>query len=81
MHTKDQSNAMSLSKQCLRCKRYTTLLKDFNALNSMYVEDVEDGVCGFYTTLHTEYCYSSHSCQRCQRYQILCTLYTVASHP
>ena len=21
----------------------------------MYVEDVEDGVCGFYTTLHTEY--------------------------
>ena len=24
----------------------------------MYVKDVEDGVCGFYTTLHTEYCYS-----------------------
>ena len=29
----------------------------------MYVGGVESGVCGFYTTLHTEYCYS-------------CTLYT-----
>ena len=36
---------------------------------------VKDGVCSFYTTLHTEYCYSSHSCQRCQRCQIL--LYSV----
>ena len=31
---------------------------------AMYVGGVESGVCGFYTTLHTEYCYS---CQRCQR--------------
>ena len=30
----------------------------------MYVRGVESGVCGFYTTLHTEYCYS---CQRCRR--------------
>ena len=73
IHTKDQSNAMSMSKQCRRCPRYTTLLKDFNALNSMYVKDVKDGVCGFYTALHTEYYYSSHSCWRCQRCQILCT--------
>ena len=29
---------------------------------AMYVEGVKSGVCGFYTTLHTEYCYS---CQRC----------------
>ena len=29
-----------------------------------YVGGVESGVCGFYTTLHTEYCYS---CRRCQR--------------
>ena len=36
------------SKQCQRCQRYPT---DFNALNVMYVED---GVCSFYTTLHTE---------------------------
>ena len=28
---------------------------DFNALNAMYVEDVEDGVCGFYATLYAEY--------------------------
>ena len=41
---------------------------DFNALNAMYVKDVKNSVCGFYTTLHTEYCYSSHS--------ILCNLYT-----
>ena len=27
---------------------------DFNALNAIYVKDVEDGVCGFYATLHTE---------------------------
>ena len=27
---------------------------DFNALIAMYVEDVKDGVCSFYTTLHTE---------------------------
>ena len=31
---------------------------------TMYVGGVESGVCGFYTTLHTEYCYS---CGRCQR--------------
>ena len=24
----------------------------------MYVEDIEDGVCSFYATLHTEYRYS-----------------------
>ena len=28
---------------------------DFNALNAMYVEDIGDGVCGFYTTLYAEY--------------------------
>ena len=31
---------------------------------AMYVGGVESGVCGFYTTLHTEYCYS---CRRCRR--------------
>ena len=39
------------SKQCRRCQRYAT---DFNALNAMYVEDIEDGVSSFYATLHTE---------------------------
>ena len=44
---------------------------------AMYVGGFESGVCGFYTTLHTEYCYS---CQRCRRL-LYCTLYTVASCP
>ena len=61
------------SKQCRRCRRYST---DFKALNAMYVED---GVCGYYATLHTEYCYSSHSCRRCRRCQIL--LYSVYRAP
>ena len=39
------------SKQCQRCRRYST---DFKALNAMYVEDVEDGVCGF-----TQHCIQS----------------------
>ena len=39
------------SKQCPRRQRYAT---DFNALNAMFVKDVEDGVCSFYATLHTE---------------------------
>ena len=64
------------SKQCRRCQRYST---DFKALNAMYVEDIKDGVCGFYATLHTEYCYSSHSCQRHRRCQIL--LYSVYRAP
>ena len=64
------------SKQCQRCRRYST---DFKALNAMYVEDVKDGVCSFYATLHTEYCYSSHSCWRHRRCQIL--LYSVYKAP
>ena len=39
------------SKQCQRCQRYAT---DFNALNAIYVKDVENGVCSFYITLYTE---------------------------
>ena len=39
------------SKQGQRCLRYAT---GFNALNAMYVKDVKDGVCSFYTMLHTE---------------------------
>ena len=51
-------HAYKKSKQCQRCQRYTTLYKDFNALNAMYVEDIEDCICYFYATLHTEYCCS-----------------------
>ena len=32
---------------------------DFNGLNAMYVEDVGDGVCGFYATLYAEYRFMS----------------------
>ena len=39
----------------------------------MYVEDVEDGVCGFYTTLYTEY--------RSDVEGVKDTLGIVASHP
>ena len=28
---------------------------DFNALNCIFVRDVRDSVCGFYTTLYAEY--------------------------
>ena len=28
---------------------------DFNALNGIFVRDVGDGVCSFYTTLYAEY--------------------------
>ena len=30
-------------------------IKACNALNAMFVEDIEDGVCGLYTTPYTEY--------------------------
>ena len=44
---------------------------DFNGLNAMYVEDVGDGVCGFYATLYAEYRFMSK----------ILTLYTVAPRP
>ena len=42
----------------------------------MYVKDVRDGVCGFYTTLYTEYCYSSHSVEGVEDAKYYCILYT-----
>ena len=45
----------------------------FNALNGMYVRDVGDGVCGFYTTLYAEY--------RFHVGDVKDTLYTVAPRP
>ena len=39
------------------------------------VERVKSGVYSFYTTLHTEYCYSfCYSCQKGRKCQILCTV-------
>ena len=46
---------------------------DFNALNAMYVEDVEDGVCGFYATLYAEYRFHVEDVED--------TLYSVYSGP
>ena len=51
-------HAYKRSKQCQRCQRYTTLYKDLNALNAMYVKDVEDGIYSFDAILHIEYCCS-----------------------
>ena len=64
-YTKDQRNAMSKV-----LKIYCT---DLNALNAIYVGDVRDGVCGFYTTLYAEY--------RFHVRDVKDTLYTVAPHP
>ena len=63
--TKDQRNEMSKVSK-IHCM-------DFNALNAMYVKDVEDGVCGFYTTLYAEY--------RFHVKDIKDTLYSVYSGP
>ena len=46
---------------------------DFNALNAMYVEDVGDGVCGFYATLYAEYRFHVEDVED--------TLYSVYSGP
>ena len=47
--------------------------KDFNALNAIYVRDVRDGVCGFYTILYAEYRFHVGDVEN--------TLYTVAPCP
>ena len=48
----------------------------------MYIEDIEDGVCGFYAILHTEYHYSlTHvKCIEGVKYYVLYSVYRV-SHP
>ena len=48
---KDQRNPMSKVSK-IHCT-------DFNALNGMYVGDVEDGICGFYASLYAEYRFMS----------------------
>ena len=53
-----------------RCSGCVTLYCTMNNWSkAMYVGGVKSGVCGFYTTLHTKYCYS---CRRCQRCIVLC---------
>ena len=55
--------------EVLKVPKTVLLIKDQRACvnnwsKAMHVGGVESGVCGFYTTLHTEYCYS---CRRCWR--------------
>ena len=54
------------------------MLRYMNTRDQSNVEDIKDGVCGFYATLHTEYCYSFYSCRRCQRYYVLCIQWPLA---
>ena len=50
--TKDQSNAIVYG---MFVNAVDTEIKAYNALNAMFVETVNTGVCGSYTTPYTEY--------------------------
>ena len=39
---------------CFFVNNVDTKIKACNALNAMFVDTVNTGVCGFYTTLYTE---------------------------
>ena len=54
VNTKDQSNAIVYGM--LFVNTVNTKIKARNVLNTMFVETVNTGVCGSYTTLYTEYC-------------------------
>ena len=72
--TKDQSNACMCEMMSKGSKEALTVLI---ITHVTHVKRVESSVCGFYTTLYAEQCYSSYSCQKGQK----CTLYKVASDP
>ena len=55
-------------RACQRCRRCETLYCKIKRL--CMSGGIESGVCGFYTTLHTDYCYS------CQRYQRFYSVYS-----
>ena len=50
--TKDQSNAIVYG---MFIDTVIMKIKAHNALNAIFVETVDTGVCGSYTTLYTEY--------------------------
>ena len=50
--TKDQSNAIVYAM--LFVSTVDMNIKACNALNALFVDTVDTGVCGFYTTLYTE---------------------------
>ena len=62
INTKDQSNACMCEMMLNGSKEALTVLI---VTHVTQVKIVESGVCGFYATLHTEYCYSfCYSCQK-----------------
>ena len=52
VNTKDQSNAIVYAM--LFVNTVNMNIKACNALNDLFVDTVDTGVCGFYTTLYTE---------------------------
>ena len=54
VNTKDQNNAIVYGM--LFVDTVNMKIKASNALNAMFIETVDTGVCGSYTTLYTEYC-------------------------
>ena len=50
--TKDQSNAIEYG--ILFVNTVDMKIKAYNGLNAMFVNTIDTGVCGFYTTLYTE---------------------------
>ena len=73
INTRDQSNVEGVED-------ILQILSNFKALNAMYVEDIEDGVCGFYATLHTEYCYLFTHVEDVEDTTVLYSVYRVP-HP
>ena len=51
--TKDQSNAFCIVYAVLFVSNVNTKIKAHNAFNAMFIDTVNTGVCGFYTTLYT----------------------------
>ena len=50
--TKDQSNAIVYAMFFVNTVDMN--IKAWNALNALFVNTVDTGICGFYTTLYTE---------------------------
>ena len=57
VNTKDQSNAIKYWVWYLVCRhcQYKDQSKQCNAFNAMFVDTVNNGVCGSYTTPYAEY--------------------------
>ena len=45
---------IGLIQEIIAMSKVSKIFYRFQCLNAMYVKNIEDGVCGFYTTLHTE---------------------------